>query len=118
MRYEVRRAADVIHDLEAIFDHLVESYVGFGESREEALDRAALRIARIDQAITALGRQPHQGTLREAILPGVRSVTKDRAIFYFDVDDEAYLVRVLAVFFGGQDHQRAMLKRVMGAKKS
>ena len=44
-------------------------------------------------------------------MPGLRTVTKDRAIFYFLVDEE---VRVLAVFFGGQAHQRAMLRRVLG----
>lgn len=61
----------------------------------------------------ALGRTPHQGTLRPELAPGLRSVTKDRAIFYFDVDDDRRVVRVLAVFFGGQDHQRLMLKRLL-----
>ena len=65
----------------------------------------------------ALGpKSPHQGTLRTKMVPGLRSVTKDRAIFYFTVDDEARLVRVLAVFFGGQDHQREMLKRLRKLK--
>jgi toxin ParE1/3/4 len=40
-------------------------------------------------------------------------VTKQRAVFYFDVDDDQRLVRILAVFFGGQDHQRAMLRRLL-----
>jgi plasmid stabilization system protein ParE len=60
----------------------------------------------------ALGDVPHQETLRPDLLPGLRSVTKQRAIFYFDVDDHLRLVRVLAIFFGGQDHQRAMLQRL------
>lgn len=42
---------------------------------------------------------------------GCNSATR-RAMFYFDVDDALRLVRVLAVFFGGQDHQRAMLRRL------
>ena len=65
----------------------------------------------------ALGRAPHQGTLRPELLPGLRGVTKDRAVFYFATDDEAEVVRVLAVFFGGQDHQRRMLLRVMANRE-
>ena len=47
------------------------------------------------------------------MMPGLRSVTKDRAIFYFTIDEGKHVVRVLAVFFGGQDHQREMLKRML-----
>jgi plasmid stabilization system protein ParE len=94
MPYRVERSLATDQDLAAIFDFLLESYMAFGEARGEALDL------------------PHQGSLRPDILPGLRSVTKRRAIFYFDVDDELRLVRVLAVFFGGQDHQRAMLRRL------
>ncbi len=43
-----------------------------------------------------------QGTLRP-----------ERAIFYFDADDDRRMVRVLAVFFGGQDHRRGMLTRLL-----
>jgi plasmid stabilization system protein ParE len=60
----------------------------------------------------ALGAAPHQGTLHNTLLPGLRSVTKGRAIFYFEADDKKARVLVLAIFFGGQDHQRAMLKRL------
>ena len=62
----------------------------------------------------SLGEAPHQGTLRADLLPGLRSVTKDRAIFYFDIDDDRRTVRILAVFFGGQDHTRRMLMRLLG----
>jgi plasmid stabilization system protein ParE len=61
----------------------------------------------------SLGEKPHQGTLRPELLPGLRSVTKQRAIFYFIVDEPKRQVRVLAVFFGGQDHQRQMLRRLL-----
>lgn len=43
---------------------------------------------------------------------GLRCVTKERAIFYFKVDDEAKVVQILAIFFSGQDHQRHILKRL------
>lgn len=112
MSYEVIRTAQADLDLETIFDHLFETRRGFGESRDEALNGATRRMLRLEASMRALGRQPHQGTLRPNLRPGLRSVTKDRAIFYFEVDDEAQRLRVLAIFFGGQDHQRAMLKRL------
>jgi len=112
MPYRVERSLDTDDDLAAIFDFLLNSYVGFGDERGEALERAAARIEGIEREMLSLGDVPHQGMLRPDLLPGLRSVTKQRAIIYFDVDDDLRLVRVLAIFFGGQDHQRAMLQRL------
>lgn len=112
MGYRVERALDTDRDLEAIFDFLRETYQNFGEEPGDAFDRAALRIEAIEADMLALGDLPHQGTLRRELFDGLRSVTKNRAIFYFVPDDAARVVRVLAIFFGGQDHQRAMLKRL------
>jgi plasmid stabilization system protein ParE len=114
MRHKVIRSPAAEHDLDAIFDFLFESYVKLGDDADSAFERAAERVPAIDTEMGKLGRTPHQGTLRPELRPGLRSVTKDRAIFYFEVDEEKRVVRVLAVFFGGQDHQRAMLRRVMG----
>ena len=114
MAYRVERALDTDRDLEGIFDFLAQSFIDFGDAREDANDRAAGRIEAIESSMVALGRAPHQETLRPELLAGLRSVTKDRAIFYFEVDDDREVVRVLAIFFGGQDHQRAMLKRLLG----
>jgi toxin ParE1/3/4 len=44
----------------------------------------------------------------------VRYLTIDRAIYGFDVDKAARKVRILAIFFGGQDHVRHMLVRLLG----
>jgi plasmid stabilization system protein ParE len=114
MRFSVEFAAPAERDLELIFQFLMQSYLDFGEERSRAYTRAAERVAAIVRAGIALGAAPHQGTLRAELQTGLRSVTKGRAIFYFEVSDEKKLVRVLAVFFGGQDHQRAMLKRLRG----
>jgi toxin ParE1/3/4 len=116
MPYRVERASATDEDLAAIFDFLLQSYMEFGDARSEALERAATRVEGIEAEMLALGDVPHQGTLRTDLLAGVRSVTKQRAVFYFDVDDDLRLVRVLAVFFGGQDHQRAMLRRLSGSE--
>lgn len=115
MPYRVERALATDLDLAAIFDFLVQSYIEFGDELADAQTRAEARIQNIENAMLALGDAPHQGTLRPDLVPGLRCVTKRRAIFYFDVDDDERVVRVLAKFFGGRDHQRAMLRRLFGS---
>lgn len=114
MKYALEHANDLRNDLAAIFEFLVESYKAFGEDYDSAVERAALRIQSIEGAMEALCDAPHQGAVRADISPALRAVTKDRAIFYADVDDKRRVLRVLAVFFGGQDHQRHMLRRLLG----
>ena len=115
MKYRVERREETQRDLGLIFDFLASSYLQFGEDIDESAGRARARLKKIDATMDALGRAPHQGTLHNELLPGLRSVTKDDAIFYFDVDDEQRVVTVLAVFFGGQDHKNHMLKRLRGS---
>ena len=110
--YRVERGAAAERDLDALFDFLIKSHLHFGDDLERAFGRAAARVERIKHDLRALGRTPHQGVLRSEMMPGLRSVTKDRAVFYFTVDENARVVRVLAVFFGGQDHHRRMLMRL------
>lgn len=114
MTYRVERAEDTDLDLEIIFDFLFESFLGFGEDAGTALERASRRVLAVEDAMAGLGKVPHQGTLRPELGDGLRHVTKERAIFYFEVDDEAAVVRVLAVFYGAQDHQRKILLRLLG----
>lgn len=96
-----------------IFDHLVESYQALGDDSIAAFDRAVSRAEAIKAEMRALGSAPFQGTLRNDLMPGLRHVTKNRTIYYFVADDDARTVRILAVFFGGQDHQRHMLTRLL-----
>lgn len=113
MVWRVERAEAVNRDLELIFDFLFDAAVAFGEDTETAFDRAATRISAIQMAAMALAEAPYQGTLREDIAPGLRQVTKERAVFYFELDADARCLRLLAVFFGGQDHRRHMLRRLL-----
>ncbi len=113
-RYEIERSPAAASDLRSILTFLIRSYVQFGEPFDTAKARAALRVNGIEDEMEVLAARPHQGTLHPKLMPGLRSVAKDRAVFYFTIDEEKHVVRVLAVFFGGQDHQRAMLKRMMG----
>jgi plasmid stabilization system protein ParE len=116
MAYRIERSIRAIKDLHAIFEFLYDSAIGFGESPEGAVARAEKRLRKIEAALHALAKAPHQGTLRSDLLPGLRSVTKERAIFYFITDDEEQAIRVLAIFFGAQDHQRAMVLRILSEK--
>ena len=113
MAFAVEFSTESERDFEAIFDHLFESYAGFGESAEEALNHASLRITGIRKAAAALAIFPERGTLRDDVLSGARHLTIDRAIYWFEVDPTMKKVRILAIFFGGQDHVRHMLVRLL-----
>lgn len=112
MAFKVVLSDEGNHDLELIFEHLVESYMMFGDPLAAAFERAHQRIAAIEADMNALGLAPHQGTLLDQIRAGLRHVTKNQAIFYFEADDADRTVRILAIFFGGQDHRRRMLIRL------
>ncbi|MDP6343356.1 MAG: type II toxin-antitoxin system RelE/ParE family toxin [Alphaproteobacteria bacterium] len=101
------------HDFELIFDHLFQSYVQFGEQPASAFAKATERLEAIRTTASAISKAPYRGTLRDAIAPGLRQVTIDRAVFWFDLDETRRKVRILAIFFGGQDHIRHMLARLL-----
>ncbi len=46
------------------------------------------------------------------LLPGLLYLALDRALTWFRARAEQREVQVLAVFFGGQDHQRRMMVRL------
>lgn len=113
MVWRVERARATTRDLAAIIEFLTEAALDFGEPPDAALARAEARIAAIEAAVQRLAEAPYQGTLCPELGPGLRRVTKGRAIFYFDLDEDRQVVRLLAVFYGGQDHRRRMLIRLL-----
>ena len=113
--WNVEFSENAEHDFELIFDHLVDSYIGFGEDIEDALEHAANRVLSIRGLSNKLGRAPQQGTVRDDIAHGMRFVRLDKAVFWFDLDEQRQVVRILAVFFGAQDHIRHMLTRALAA---
>jgi len=113
MVYEITYSADAERDFELIFDFLVESYIGFGEEIDHAISHAQNRLFSIQNDIEKLGNAPYCGTLHDNILPNLRHVTLGQAIIWFDVIEDRKNVRILAVFFGGQDHFRHMLTRLL-----
>ena len=112
MAYRIERSEDVGRDLEAIFDFLVKSYRSLGDSAGEALDRAADRIHGIEDTMESLGDFPYRDVSCADVLAGVRNLTRDGSILYYEIREDERLVRVLAVFLAGQEHQRRALLRL------
>ena len=90
--------------------------MGFGEDIEEAFEHAVERLRGIRSTTLKLGLAPQQGTLRDDITFGIRFVRLEKTVFWFDLDEQRQVVRVLAVFFGAQDHFRHMLIRLLEAQ--
>jgi plasmid stabilization system protein ParE len=115
MRFRIEFSAETERDFALIFYHLVESYLGFGETVETALDHCKARFRDIQQEADRLASAPFRGGIHDDLLPGLRQLTIDRAIYWFDVNEVDHRVSVLANFFGGQDHVRQMLTRLLAA---
>ena len=113
MAFQLEFAADAERDFGLIFDHLLRSYLGFGERLENALDHAEARTLEIRAAAERILDAPHRGERHDDVLPGLRHLAIGRAIYWFDIDESHAAVRVLAVFFGGQDHVRHMMARLL-----
>ena len=113
MAFQLEFSAEAERDFGLIFDHLLESYISFGESAENAIEHAEARVLEIRATADRILTAPHRGERHDDILPGLRHLTINRAIYWFDVDEENESGRLLAVFFGGQDHVRHMLTRLI-----
>ena len=111
-RYRVRAAAGVTLDLDLIEEYLVQTYQGLGDDTESAMRRAAGRIGEALLYIRTFVEHPHRGTIHPEIGAGIRTVTENRFIFYFQIDEALFEVRILAVFFGGIDHRTQIVQRL------
>lgn len=113
MAYRLEFSAEAERDFELIFDHLLRSYLNFGESLKSALDHAAARVLEIRAEAGRILAAPNRGERHDDLLPGLRHLSLGRAVYWFEVDEARRTVCVLAVFFGGQDHIRHMLSRLI-----
>jgi plasmid stabilization system protein ParE len=111
-RYRIRRAAAITRDLDLIESHLVQAYRDFGDDLESATERAAARIGEALAYMWTFESRPHRGTEHPEIRPGIRTVTSNRFVFYFEIDEPLFEVRILAVFFGGANHSQQILDRL------
>lgn len=113
MAFRIVRSQASTEDLRIIFRHLIDSYVGLGDDLPQAADRALRRMDGLERDLQSIARAPYQGTVTSyAGFEAVRHVTKNNVVFYFQIQETQKVLRLLAVFFGGQDHQRHMLKRL------
>ena len=113
MRFRIEFSAEAEHDFALIFDDLFESYRSFGTRVEAALDHCADRIRKFRREVDWPGAAPYRGERHDDLLPGLRHLTIDRAIYWFDVSEAEQRVRILAIFFGGEDHVHHMLTRLL-----
>ena len=113
MAFRLEFSVDAERDFGLIFDHLLRSYLDFGESLESALDRAEARVREIRASADRILTAPLRGERHDDLLPGLRHLAIERTIYWFDVDEDRETLRVLAVFSGGQDHVRHMLVRLL-----
>ena len=102
-RWTVVFAAAAEDDLALIEAFLAASYLDFGEPADEAARHAEARIDAIITAAERLAAASFRGEAHDDLMPGLRHLALDRAIYWFDVDEPSRQVKVLAVFFGGQD---------------
>lgn len=87
--------------------------MSFGDTPDHARAVALARINAILAFAESLTRAPYQSTRCPELGPGIRRVTKDRAIFYFDLLELRHTIRTLAIFYGGQDHDSRILARLL-----
>ena len=113
MAYRIELSEAAGRDLETILDFLTESYLSLGDTVEEAVDRAAARLHRIEDFVESLREFPRRGTTDPDLPAGVRSLTSEGAILYFEIRADTEVIRVLAIFLAGQDHRRRMLLRAV-----
>ena len=59
-----------------------------------------------------------RGSVNDDLLPGLRHLALGQAIYWFQICAEVAQIRVLALFYGGQDQQRRMLVRLLGTSRS
>ena len=104
-------ARQASRDLREIGEYLAERHKTLGHDSTKARQRAVARLLRILAALSALGKAPFQGALRPEFGIGVRMVTRENCAMYFVVDEAAEVIRVLGVFWGGQDHAPRMAER-------
>ena len=113
MGFRLELSAEAERDFGLIFDHLLRSYLDFGESLERAVNHAETRVREIRVAAERILAVPYRGERHDDIRPGLRHVTIERAIYWFSVDEARRTIRVVAVFIGGQNHVLHMLARLL-----
>ncbi len=108
--YNVQLSEESEVDLDRIFDHLLRPMFIWANRSKKPLNTLRSACGRFGPISS-----PSDGPLIKERFPSNRAGPaarhKNRGIIYFDIDDFTQSVRVIAVFFGGQDHDNHILKR-------
>lgn len=99
--YRITATPEVGSDYMAIVQH-IERWTG---------DRAtAVRTVRSIRAfVRSLGTLPHRGLKRDDLRPGLRLIPFGRrTVIAFEIEEGIGTVRLLRIFYGGQDYETVM----------
>ena len=72
MAFRLEFSAKAECDFGLIFDHLLRSYLGFGESLKSTLDHARTPVLKIHATAERILSAPHRGERHDDFLPGLR----------------------------------------------
>lgn len=95
MRYRLLRHPDVAHDLRAI-ENLIAEYAG---------PAIALRkLMEIEHSLRRIAENPHIGSIRDEIYPGLRAIPSARkGVIAFVVNEDLKAVFVVSITYAGAD---------------
>ncbi|MEH0020839.1 MAG: type II toxin-antitoxin system RelE/ParE family toxin [Desulfobacter sp.] len=100
-KYDVYLMPSAIEDLERLYDYIAEQS-GFPE-------RAWSYIEKLKIACQKLETSPLRGQKRDDLMTGLRIYPLDKnAIAAFLIDETQNAVRILDIFYGGQDYDAIM----------
>lgn len=113
MTWTIEVSSAAKKDVTLLFEHLVDSYLSFGDGKSSAVGHASKRVDEILTTMERIATAPYRGQAQEEMLPGLQHLTLNRAIYWYQVEVEHQKIRILAIFYGGQDHIRRMLLRLI-----
>ncbi len=95
MRYRLLRHPDVAHDLRAI-ENFIAEYAG---------PAIALRkLMEIEHTLHRIAENPHIGSIRDEIYPGLRAIPSARkGVITFVVNEELKAVHVVSITYAGAE---------------
>ena len=100
-KYDVFLMPNAIEDLEGIYTYIAE--------QSGLPERAWAYIERLKEACLKLETSPARGQKRDDLMAGLRIYPLDKnCIAAFLVDETAQVVRILDIFYGGQDYDAIM----------
>ena len=103
MRYRVVRHPLVDRDIARIAAYLLEFTTPAS---------VAGKIAALDRDVDALGDNPHRGSRRDEIFPGLRAIpSAGKGVIAFEINETSRVVRILSITWGGADWMRTIAQR-------